>query len=202
MQHPTHSQFGKSIALYGGAFDPVHSAHLAVAEAVLQLPFVDNVVLVPAAQSPLKDGGPATTDEERLAMLRLATTERPNLQVDDYELRKGGISYSVETARYFHQLHPNARLLWVMGADQFHQLDRWRSIEELMELVEFLVFRRSGNRLAVPPLGAKLRYHVVDSPLMPQSSTEIRRRVSAGESLADWLPATVEAFISERGLYK
>ncbi|MGB0416225.1 MAG: nicotinate (nicotinamide) nucleotide adenylyltransferase [Coraliomargarita sp.] len=202
MQKVTTAELSKGIALYGGAFDPVHCAHLTIAELALQSGLVEEVVFIPAAQSPLKRHGPIASDRERLSMLELATANTPKLRVDDYELNKGGMSYSVQTAQHFRERYPQARLFWVVGADQFEQLDRWRSIEELCQLVEFLVFARPGSSLERPEMGERLRYQVLDAPLMPQSSTEIRHRLTAGESLEEWLPEAVEAFISQHGVYK
>ena len=108
----------------------------------------------------------------------------------------------MQTAQHFREHYADERLFWIMGADQFEQLDRWRAIDELTQLVEFLVFARPGSSLELPDLGERLRYQVLDAPLMPQSSTEIRRRLAEGETLGDWLPVAVEAFISQHGLYK
>lgn len=202
MQKVTDSQPQTGIALYGGAFDPVHCAHLKIAQLALSSDLVKEVVFIPASQSPLKVHGPAVSDEERLKMLDLSTDGEPQMRVDDFELRKGGMSYSVQTAQHFREHYADERLFWIMGADQFEQLDRWRAIDELTQLVEFLVFARPGSSLELPDLGERLRYQVLDAPLMPQSSTEIRRRLAEGETLGDWLPVAVEAFISQHGLYK
>lgn len=189
-------------ALYGGAFDPIHRAHLALAESVLESGLVDRVVFIPAAQSPLKKHGCFASDAERWAMLELAIEGRPSLSLDDFELRKGGVSYTVETVRHYREEHPDEDLFWILGADQVEQLRHWRAIEELCELTEFLVFARPGHTIDVSQLCPTFRYHVIESSLMQESSSEIRRRIQASEPLEDWLPQAVEAFISLHELYK
>jgi len=203
MQNVTEiSDSRNGVALYGGAFDPVHVGHLRIAELALAVSGIEQVVFIPAAQSPLKSHGAVASDEERLAMLRLATAGNSRFVVDDYELKKGGVSYSVETARQFKSDEPNRPVYWILGADQFEQLDRWRSVDQLCELVVFLVFRRAGHSVEMPTIDAELQYELLDAPLLPQNSTEIRRRFAAGDELGTWLTPAVEAFISQQELYK
>ncbi|TVP79025.1 MAG: nicotinate (nicotinamide) nucleotide adenylyltransferase [Puniceicoccaceae bacterium] len=189
-----------AIALYGGSFDPVHRAHLMVARTVLRDLGLDRVVFIPAAQSPLKETAVRADDASRLHMLELATAGEPGFAVDDCELRRGGRSYTIDTVRAFQTAHPQARLSWIIGADQFACLPRWYAIEALAQLVEFIVLGRPGYTMQ-PPAVAGLRYQAVEAPLLEQSSSEIRRRIAGGLPLADWLPASVEAFIFEHALY-
>lgn len=194
---PTYSR----IALYGGSFDPVHCAHLEIARrarAVLQL---DQVVFVPAACSPLKATTMVASDAQRVAMLELALREEVGMAVDCYETQKGGMSYSVETVAHFQRTFSGARLYWILGADQFEQLDCWRSIEELAELVEFIVFARPGYSLRRPDI-ANLRYQVIEAPEMQESSSAIRAAFKAGTQVSDWLEPAVEAFICKNELYR
>ena len=187
-------------ALYGGSFDPVHRAHLEVARAVLRTVDVVQVVFIPAAQSPLKETGARVDDASRLAMLRLATQEDPGFAVDDCELRRGGISYTVDTVRAYGAAHPDRELYWIIGGDQFELLPRWRAIEQLVALVRFIVLQRPGYASQAPDI-AGLRYLEVDAPLMEHSSSVVRERIAAGQPLGDWLPGSVEAFIYQHGLY-
>lgn len=189
------------IALYGGAFDPVHRAHLEVARAVQKQASLDQIVFVPAAQSPLKKHGPLAGDAERLEMLQLAIGNDPGLVVDDSELRRGGISYTVDTVRAYRKRQPEADLFWIIGADQLAQLDRWRGIEALVQLLTFLVLARPGYTLSAPDIPG-LVWEKVEAPLMEESSSSIRRRIAAGLSVEGLLPKSVEAFIQEKGLYK
>lgn len=197
----TESEHARRIALFGGAFDPVHCAHLRAARAAVRKASLDRVVFVPAARSPLKAHAPRADDADRLEMLRLAMEGAPCFAVDDFELRRGGVSYSVETVRYFRNKEPGAELFWILGADQFERLEAWHAIGDLAAMVGFLVLARPGFSLR-PPAVDGLWFEKIEAPLMEESSSAIRDRCRRGESLKDWLPRSVEAFISERNLYK
>lgn len=188
------------IALYGGAFDPVHHAHLEVARRAMEAAKLDEVRFIPAAQSPLKDHGPRACDGARLEMLRLATGGESRFAVDLLEIERGGVSYSLDTARHFREARPRAELFWIVGADQFRQLDRWHRVEQLAGIICFLVLGRPGHGIAAPPIPG-LRYRKVDAPLMEASSSEIRRRCREGKSLNGLVPEAVEAFIRKHHLY-
>jgi len=188
------------IALYGGAFDPVHNAHLQVVRYAIKQVGLDRVIFIPTAQSPLKDHRTFANEEQRVEMLELATDGDSRFKVDTYEVEKGGTSYTIDTVRYFKQRFPQAELFWIIGGDQFEQLDRWREIDELVQLVTFLVLARPGS--AMEPCEIEgLNYYEVDAPLMEESSTEIRSRCAKGLPLEGAVPDVVEAFISEHRLY-
>jgi len=189
-----------SVALYGGSFDPVHCAHLKVAQAALEQLNVDKVVFIPAAQSPLKASTAIAGDAARVKMLRLATAAEPRFEVDPCEIERGGTSYTVDTIRAFCTKHSECQLHWIIGADQFELLPQWHCIEEIASLVTFVVLRRPGysiSGLSVPGL----KYIAIEAPLMPHSSSEIRALLAAGRPTEDLMPHSVEAFISSHGLY-
>jgi len=188
------------IALYGGAFDPVHRAHLKAARAAQSQASLDQVVFIPAAQSPLKEHRPVASDSERLKMLELALAEESGCVLDDFELRRGGVSYTVDTARKYKKSKPEAELFWIIGGDQLAQLDHWHAIEELAAQVTFLVLARPGFDLSAPKVPGLL-WKKVEAPLMAESSTTIRERLSGGLSVDGLLPISVEAFIRAKGLY-
>ena len=199
-QAPDIGKKTQKIALYGGVFDPVHNAHLSVAKAALQGVGLDRVIFLPAARSPHKMKAPQATDGQRMAMLRAATERELAMTVDAWELERGGISYSVETAARFRELFPAAQLFWVIGADHWAQLPTWSRIEELSKWVEFLVVARPGYRLE-PPTWPHIRHRLVAAPLFPESSSEIRERAASGHSITGLVAPAVEAFISANNLY-
>ena len=188
-------------ALYGGSFDPVHRAHLQVARYALEQAQLDRVVFIPAAQSPLKAHAPLTDAAVRLQMLSLALQGEARFELDESEVKRGGLSYTIDTVRHFSAGHPDTELYWIVGADQFEQLDRWYQIEELAERVTFLVLARAGSHLDSPAMIPNLRYQMIKAPLMSDSSSEIRQRCREGRSLQGLLPDAVQAFISEQELY-
>ncbi|MFP4166860.1 MAG: nicotinate-nucleotide adenylyltransferase [Opitutales bacterium] len=189
-----------AVALFGGAFDPVHVGHVNIAQHVLELPGMKEVVFIPSARSPLKRHGPLAGDSERFRMLELALSGQIGCRVDDCELKRGGLSHTVDTVRLFREQRPDARLHWVLGADQFEQLDRWHRIETLAGWVTFLVVARPGYRLGDPPVEG-ISCKRVEVPPMAASSTEIRERRSRNKSIHGLVPDAVEAFILEKNLY-
>ena len=161
---------------------------------------LDRIIFIPAAQSPLKKHAPLVSDDARVEMLELATDGEQRFKVDTFEVEAGGVSYTIDTVKHFRANYPNAELFWMVGADQFEQLDQWRDIEKLAESVTFLVFGRSGASVA-PREVKELKYFEVDAPLMEASSSQIRERCKRGLGIEDLVSEAVEAFISERGLY-
>jgi nicotinate-nucleotide adenylyltransferase len=188
------------VALYGGSFDPVHCAHLKVAQAALEQVSLEKVIFIPAARSPLKVSVAKASDADRIEMLRLASAEEPRFAVDTCEIARGGTSYTVDTVNLFHQKQPESPLYWIVGADQFELLPQWRRIEEIAARLTFIVLRRPGYSLSAPEIKG-LRFVEVDAPLMEHSSSEIRRCLAAGAPVEAQLPPAVEAFISSKGLY-
>ncbi|MGB1126786.1 MAG: nicotinate-nucleotide adenylyltransferase [Opitutales bacterium] len=188
------------VALYGGAFDPVHMAHIGVALAASEQYQLDRVVFIPVAQSPLKNKAPVASDAQRLRMLELATAEHDRFVVDNRELRRGGLSYTVDTVRGFVASEPEAELFLIIGADQLEQIDQWHSIEALAEMVTFLVLARPGYELSPPPV-VGLVWREVKAALMEVSSTAIRDLRRSGGSLGEFVPKAVETFIEAEGLY-
>tara|TARA_B110000093_G_scaffold75999_2_gene82783 strand:- start:6509 stop:7126 length:618 start_codon:yes stop_codon:yes gene_type:complete len=188
-------------ALYGGSFDPVHHAHLRVARYALEQAQLDRVVFVPAAQSPLKAHAPLTDAAVRVQMLSVALRGEAHFELDESEIERGGLSYTIDTVRHFSAGHPDTELYWIVGADQFEQLDRWYQIEELAERVTFLVLARPGSHSGASSLIPHLRYQMIKAPLMSDSSSEIRVRCREGRSLQGLVPSAVQAFIFEQELY-
>ena len=184
------------VALLGGSFDPVHLGHLHVAEVVLATGAYDQVLFVPAHLPSHKPGALAAPDH-RLTMLRLAISRRPGLAVSDVELRRGGVSYTVDTVR---QLQRDGTLGMrpglVVGDDLGAELDTWREAEALFGMVELLVARRTRQEAPLAFPHRRLANH----PL-PLSSSELRRRVRAGRVIRALVPDQVDAYIREQGLY-
>ncbi len=148
---------------------------------------------------PLKPHGPRASAEHRLAMLRLAIAGEPQVKVSALEIDRGGVSYTVDTLRTIRQQFPDAKLFFLMGADALHDLPNWREPTEILRLATPLVVRRPGE----PPLDdPTLPTHVtIEMPALDISSSEIRRRLAAGESIADLVPLAVVDYIQRHALY-
>ncbi len=194
------------VGLFGGTFDPVHLGHLAIARAALAELQLDQLLFIPAAQAPLRQEVPAASATDRLDLLGRAIAEaaEPRLGVLDLEIQSGGINYTVDTVRKLRAAWPQAELFWLLGADQFARLDRWREPGELAKLVEFAVLERPGSPPPAPPaaLAKQIRWRPLHAEPHPASAEEIRRRCRAGELMRLWLPRRVAAAIEEKKLYR
>lgn len=190
-----------NIGFLGGSFDPVHFGHLLAAQDAYEQHRLDRLVLVPAAQAPLKPAEAQSSPEDRLAMLRAAVSWDRRFEVSDIELRRGGVSYTIDSARHFRALHPRDRLFWVIGGDQLPRLHLWKDIGELARLVEFIFLERPGFPVRSAPAIPGLRLHRCDGHLLAISSTELRERVRRGLSLDYFVPRDAMVYIREKRLY-
>ena len=192
----------KAIAILGGAFDPVHLGHLALAEDTFAELDLDAVWFVPTAQSPLKSEPPGLHEAGRLDLLRLALADFPDFQICRAELHRGGISYTIDTVRQLNGRYPDIAFSWIIGADQVRQLNRWRGIGELAKRIRFIVVARPGVEMALLQTGIPgLRLQRVASRLLDISSTDIRLRIAEGKAVNHLLPKPVGDLIMERKYY-
>lgn len=190
------------IGFLGGSFDPVHFGHLIAAQDVLEQFHLDRLLLVPAAQAPLKPTDVQSSVEDRLTMLRSATEWDRRLEISDYELRKGGVSYTIDSVRHFKSQFPHDQLYWIIGGDQLPLLHKWKDIEQLAQEIEFIFLERpkhpSKPHVEIPGL----RLHRCDGHLIEISSSELRARVKRGLSLHYFCPQKVIAYIDAHRLYR
>lgn len=179
----------------------MHFGHLMAAQDAYEQHKLDRLILVPAAQAPLKPNDVQSTSEERLAMLQAAVGWDKRFEVSDIELRRGGVSYTIDSARYFRSLYPNDDLYWVIGGDQLPKLHLWKDINELAQLVEFIFLERPGYPVKARPDIPGLRLHRCDGHLLAISSTELRERVRRHMSLDYFVPHKAIVYIKEHSLY-
>ncbi len=197
--------------LFGGSFDPVHVGHVQLAELAAAHARLDMVDFVPAARQPFKQHGPRADDQHRLAMLALALAEHPRLEVCDIEIARGGVSYTVDTLRELHRRHPEDELFFLMGADALRDLPQWREPREILRLALPLVVARVGEpapdwRLLAPLVDAarldEIRRGMIAETVAHVSSSEIRLRLAAGESVERMLAPAVADYIRQHALYQ
>lgn len=180
----------------------MHFGHLMAAQDAYEQHKLDKLVLVPAAQAPLKPNDVQSSALDRLAMLRAAVEWDHRFEISDVELRRGGVSYTVDSARYFRQLYPNDQLYWIIGGDQLPKLHLWKDIAELVQLVEFIFLERPGFPVRAHPEIPGLRLHRCDGHLLAISSTELRERVKHRLSLDYFVPHKAIVYIREKNLYR
>jgi nicotinate-nucleotide adenylyltransferase len=189
----------KHIGLFGGSFDPVHLGHLLVAQAAREELGLAQLFFIPAAQSPFKPDTRPTSAQERLRLLRLALAGKTWCEIDEQEIRRGGISYTIDTVRDYAGRFPQARLFYLIGADHLLQLPKWRAAEELAQLAEFVVIPRPGQ--AATPFPAPFRGRWLAGFPLGVSSSQIRERVKAGLPIDHLVPFLVAEAIRNNRLY-
>jgi nicotinate-nucleotide adenylyltransferase len=187
------------IGLFGGSFDPVHLGHLLVAQAAREELDLERLFLIPAAQSPFKPDRRLSLPQERLRLLRLALAGKTWCEVDQQELQRGGVSYTIDTVREYTRRCPDAQLFYLIGADHLPQLTKWRAAEELARLVEFVAIPRPGQ--GEVPFPAPFRGRWLAGFPLGISSSVIRARVQAGLPIDHLVPSLVAEAICNNGLY-
>ncbi|HSU54957.1 MAG TPA: nicotinate (nicotinamide) nucleotide adenylyltransferase [Candidatus Dormibacteraeota bacterium] len=187
------------IGLYGGSFDPVHLGHLLVAQAAREELGLETLFLIPAAQSPFKPERQTTPANERLRLLRIALAGKEWCALDDQEIRRGGISYSIETVRDYASRFAGAELFYLVGADNVPALPKWREANELARLAQFVAIPRPGE--PPPTFPAPFRGRTLRGFPFGVSSSEIRDRIKAGASIEHLVPAAVAEAIRNNQLY-
>ena len=133
------------LGFFGGSFDPVHLGHLLVAQAAVEELGLDKLFFIPAAQSPFKPENRPAPAAIRLQLLRLALAGKTNYEIDDQEIRRGGVSYTIDTLRDYAKRFPGAELFYLIGADNVSKLNEWREADELAKLAEFVAIPRPGD---------------------------------------------------------
>ncbi len=188
------------IGIFGGTFDPVHTAHLEVAEAVRDELGLARMLLVVANQPWQKEGErPVTPAEDRFAMVEAALADRPGLEASRMEIDRGGPSYTIDTVRQLRRSLPGWELIVVVGSDVVGGLETWKDEAHLRREATLAVVGRPG----APPVPAPPGWTVLDVPVAPLdlSSTELRDRLESGEPVDGLVPEAVMRCIRQRGLY-
>lgn len=185
------------IGIFGGSFDPVHIAHLTVAEAAAEQLMLDEVRFVPTAIQPFKPEGHHADAEHRVAMLRLALNGRVGLVLDLREVERGGISYTVDTLTDLRRQFPRDELFLLIGADTAGDLPRWRDVDKLGELAQIVAMSRVGG----PPPDLAAITNVLTVPSIDVSASAIRQAARRGKDVAEWVPGAVAEYIRTHQVY-
>ena len=196
------------LGILGGTFDPIHYAHLAIAEEARTQLGLDSVIFVPAGHPPHKPHIAITPAHYRLAMLELALASNPHFLISRVDLERPGPCYTADTlATLQEEWGAETELYLIIGTDSLSEMHTWYRPERIIELAKLAVAARPGNPLHLPELERTLpglhgRVRMIHTPLLEISGTELRRRVREGRSIKYYLPERVEAFIFEQGLYQ
>jgi nicotinate-nucleotide adenylyltransferase len=194
--------------VFGGTFDPIHLAHLALADAARESGDLARVLFVPAAVQPFKQEIAITPAADRLAMVELAIAGNPAFAVSRIELDRPGPSYTVDTLDALAADPANGELSLILSAETFLQLPRWRDADRIVALARLIVAPRDGYPDAGPefltdhfgPTGVRALF--LDGPRLRISASELRSRAAAGHTLRYLVPDAVAAYIGDHGLYR
>ena len=189
------------VGLFGGSFDPVHNAHLALAHAALHSLQLDHVRWIPAGQPWQKSGLPMSPAKDREAMVRLAVADEPRFVVDRIEIERPGPSYTLDTVRELAAAKPNTEWLLILGNDQYAGLQSWGGWRELLSLVTLAVANRPGQVAQADAAVLAFAHQVVPLPMLDISATGVRQAVAAGADISKLVPPQVARYIENHGLY-
>ena len=181
----------RRIGIYGGSFNPIHTGHISLAQHILSAARLDGVWLVVSPQNPLKAGnGSLIDDEVRLRLARKALEGVSGISVSDCEVHMPRPSYMWHTLRHLSETNPDVSFTLIIGADNWLDFDRWYRSRDIIAAYNVIIFPREGY----PVDATKLPQGVclVNTPLFPISSTEIRQKVARGESITGLVPAAIE----------
>ena len=212
------------IGLFGGTFDPIHWGHLRSGEEVSEAFRLDRVIFIPASIPPHKRGQTATPARDRLAMVRLAVARNPRFKVSTVEMKRPGISYSIDTVRHFVQRKRSSdSLFFIIGLDAFREIGSWKDFADIFPLCDFIVTSRPGSKDSDPLRGTGVavkklfcydsrkrsyrhrsgtRVYFIELTDIAISASEIRALVHRGKSIRYLVPSSVERYIKRRGLYR
>ena len=190
------------IGIFGGTFDPPHNGHLIVAEHLREALGLDSVVFIPTCISPHKQEVPLTPPRARLAMVRRAIKGNAHFEASNIEVRRGGVSYTVDTLRELHRKNPDARLHLLIGMDNVREFSTWKEPESIFGLSRVVVMTRPGferDNDVSPFIG---RMSVCEVPEIDIASRDIRKWVKEGKSIRYLVPAAVRSYILSHDLYQ
>ncbi len=187
----------RQVGLFGGTFNPIHTGHLVMADQVGHQLGLDKVCFMPDATPPHVDTKGAIDAKYRVEMLAAAIAGNPLFDLELCEIERGGVSYTYDTMVALKRQHPDTDYYFIIGADMVNYLPKWYRIDELVKLVQFVGVKRPGYtpKSAYPVLW-------VDAPMLEITSTAIRERIAAGESVRYLVPDAVAAYIKKEGLYR
>ncbi len=195
----------------GGSFAPFHMGHLLFPETDRELGDLAQVVFVPAATAPHKQDQQVTSAKHRRELVELAVGGYAPFSLDDRELERGGVSYTVDTLKAIHGERPDDRLFLIMGGDSLVDLPTWKSPQEICRLARPIVVARPGApppdptilQTLMPDLSTnEIQSCLIELPLIEISSTDIRQRVQNGQPIRFRTPRSVEKYIETQGLYR
>lgn len=197
----------RKFGILGGTFDPIHLGHLLTADFVMNALELEKIIFIPANYPPHKTEMNITGARHRYIMTLLATSHNPQFEVSDIEIKREGLSYTIDTIKMLLRENPDVEFYFILGADAVAELDKWERFEELLDLCYFVAATRPGfaekveqAKASFGAAGNKIIW--LDTPELNISSTDIRSRVKKGLPIKYIVTSSVESYIHKEGLYK
>ena len=186
--------------IYGGSFNPIHNGHIVLAQHILDENLADEVWFVVSPLNPFKHNADLLSDELRLSMTSAALEGKTGMYVSDFEFNMPRPSYMVNTLDSLHSTYPEREFSLFIGADNWLSFDRWYHYEDILHHYTIYVYPR--NDIQVDEASMPCNVHLLHSPLIYMSSTEIREKLKDGKSIDDIVPPKVAEIIHQNGFYK
>jgi len=190
----------KSIGIYGGTFDPIHTGHLITAQSVCELRKLDKIIFIPSFISPHKTDRITSSPKHRINMLKLAIKGIPYFDYSDIEIKKKNISYTINTIRALKSSYENIEL--IIGYDNLITFDTWKEPDKILELVKLVVLRREVKEENLIQNKYFNKAVLVETPIIEIYGTEIRERVRNNKNINFLVPQKVMVYIYKHNLYK
>jgi nicotinate-nucleotide adenylyltransferase len=188
------------VGLYFGSFNPIHHGHLLIANYVLQHTGLDQVWFVVSPQNPLKPSASLLNEYHRLFLVQLAIEGEKGLKASDIEFKLPKPSFTVDTLAYLQEKYSGNEFSIIMGSDSFQNLPKWKNYTWLLQHFPLYIYKRPGHE-TLPVYPDVRSINVLDAPLLPISSTEIRKNIKEGRSIRYFVPDAVRTEIERGGYY-
>ena len=187
------------IGLYFGSFNPVHVAHLIIANHILNETELEKIWFIVSPQNPFKPSSNLLNEYHRLHLVRLATENDPRIKASDIEFGLPKPSYTVDTMAYITEKYPEHEFSIIMGSDSFQNISKWKNYEVLLKNFPIYVYRRPGHEVEMIK-GADIK--ILEAPLLQLSATQIREYIKTGKPVRYMVPDAVLEEIEKGGYYK
>lgn len=191
------------IGIMGGTFDPIHNAHLIIAQMAKEQYFLDRMIFMPGGNPPHKKG--VTDKHIRFEMTDIAI--ETDFEISDFEVKREEYSYTLSTLKHLHEQYPSDEIFFIIGEDSLNDIYKWHKPQEILKLCTMLVFPRNSEKTLAnkihevqKDMGGSI--YAIEAPVFGISSTDIRNRIKEGKSVKHMLPDRVLEYINEKGLYR
>ena len=191
------------LCIFAGTFNPIHNAHIKIAEYVLNNFGFDKILFIPAYKPPHKNYDP-NFSTHRFNMVKLAIKNNPHFEISDIEFKRETKSYTYDTVTdLYKQYNTDGKINLIIGTDAFKQIESWHETEKLKKLVDFIVFVRQNENVDLTSLKNKgYNFQIAKMEFIDISSTVLREKIANGTSITGFVPMKVEEYIKENGLYQ